>query len=304
MSAIICKNCGTENDPGRIYCVDCSEKLDAGNLSDLVGKGDALTKTTIQKKIKASQKKDRPRSGAQTINNIFSALIKLVLLVILVVILGAIGYSGFLIYQVPEGIPKWKSYADYGKWEVDEQVSFEESFDRANIQKLDLEDALLNRISLTAQWNQKDANAWLARNLAEKLVKFGPIDGRFIGGYIQFLPDGKLNVITRYRIFNQNVYFQYRMRPSLENGILYNEWRGGSINSLPLHAELMKRLEAPLEPLQTLMNKNKSRLISCDSLVIDDNVAIISTIEKSIPDIDPLAPPPLPSEEQPATSQP
>lgn len=304
MAVIICKNCGAENEPGRIYCVECDAKLDAGNVGDLVNKGDALTKTTIQKKIKASQKRDRPRAAAQTASNLFSAFLKLVLLVILMAILGVIGYAGFLTYQVPQDIPKWRSYADYGKWEVEEQVAFEESFDRANIRKLDLEDALLNRMELSAQWSQLDANSWLARNLTEKPVKLGPFNSRFIGGYIQFLPDGELNAITRYRIFNQNVYFQYRMRPSLENGTIYNKWLGGQINSLPLHPLIVERMRLPLEPLETLLNRSKARLIECDSLMIDDKVAVIKAVAKEIPDIDPLAAPPLPPEAQPAPDAP
>jgi len=300
MAVIICKSCGEENEPGRIYCNECNQKLDAGNLSGLVGnKGDALTKTTIQKKIKASQKKDRPRAAAQTVSNLFSAFVKLVILVILIGIIGTIGYGGYLMYDAPEDIPKWKAYSNYGKWEIEEQVAFEESFDRANITKLDLEDALLNRMAMTAKWNEKDVNAWLSRNLPEKPVKFGPIDGRFIGAYIQFEADGIMNLIMRYKIFDQPVYFQYKINTSMEQGNLYSQYISGAINSLPIHQMIIERLAKPLDPIQAVFIKNKARLNECDSLEIRDQEIIITCVQKNIPDIDPFAAPPVPAEASP-----
>lgn len=290
MAVIICKSCGTENEVGRVFCNECNEKLDSKDVKEFgnTGKPAALTQNTLKKKIKDAQKKDRPNRAVETASSLVSIFFKFVGVVILLAILGALGYGGYLIYKTPTDIPSWKAYADYGKWEDYEQLDFEQSFDSANIKKLDLEDALLNRIAIRTSWSEKQANAWISRLLPQKPIKFGPINARFIGAYLKFLADGKLNIVLRYRVFDQDLYFQYLMRPSLEGGSLYTKSLGGMINSLPIPPIIMERLQQPISPLMPIFSKNKARLIECESIFIDQEMLVITAKEKVLPDIDPL----------------
>ncbi|MDX2226405.1 MAG: zinc ribbon domain-containing protein [Verrucomicrobiae bacterium] len=277
---IICQNCGGENDLGRKYCTECNEKLDLSSVQSKAASG-GLSKTEIRKKISLGNKAAKTTSSSIALKTV---AIQFLLLVLVLGGLGLIGYTVFLAYKKPSGMPVWRPYADYKNWTDQEQLKCEIDFEGANRAKLDLEDALLNNMDYAGSVNEEQANAWLSRYIQPSTKTLpGGIKVKFDSAYVKFLDDGTYKVFLKYVAFDHPFYMTYRISANLDSGALLVRYRSIKLNSLEIPKMLHDKALGPLDNLENITKPNKKLILGCNILEITEEKLTIKTAIKAPP---------------------
>ncbi len=206
MIKLVCPECRRENEPERIYCHDCGARLDRSALA----KAQAATEedpAATHKRVKALFDGRNVKMRAR-----FFQISKLVL--------SALAAAAIIQMIRPPDVP---------------EVPKAEMLPRQI--NLDLESAAMDPRSPGLRYSEAELNAYLGYALKSKKTALSKVL-QFERAVVE-LGEGFYKITIERSLMGFSVYTTGAFTPSVQNGAVVNNARGGWIGRLPVHPALM-----------------------------------------------------------------
>lgn len=235
---VICTECRHENEPQRIYCHNCGERLDRSGVVTQKKVDDAAdAHRRLQKMMK------RP---SRTRQNIFVAC-KLML--------AAVATAGLVQMILPPEFP------------APIKISAPVQMD------LELENALLKSAVLT--YSQQDVNAYLTYRLAGKKKVLNKPMLDFDRAAVVF-KEGRCVIGWERSCFGYPLYSLSSYRVDMTAGKISSVNNGGWIGRMPIHPALMKFADIIFADLRSALDRERKLLTKMDSVAFHDGSVTIT----------------------------
>jgi len=200
-TVLVCDGCGFENEPQRIYCHNCGNKLDRSKLPP-----------PSEKKadnIEDYKKRQSRTIAAANTKRFITSLIKLP-------IYAAITASLILIFKPPSILP--------------EMPNEDELLD-APMLSLDLQEILDSPETRQVAYSEKQVNGYLARQIHSDKYKESTttLDATMVG----FTP-GEVRIIMRLKVFTVPIYVETTRQVGVKEGKVSGNTVGAKFGSLTL----------------------------------------------------------------------
>jgi hypothetical protein len=235
---LICAECRRENEPQRIYCHTCGERLDR---SAVVAQKKVEDATETHRRLRKMMK-----GPSRTRQNFFVAC-KLML--------AAAATAAFAQMVLPPEFP------------APIKVSAPVQMD------LELENAILKSAVLT--FSQQDANAYLSYRLAGKKKVLNKPMLDFDRAVVVF-KEGTCMIGWERSCFGYPLYSLSSYRVDMNSGKLSAVNNGGWIGRLPIHPALMKFADVIFADLWSALDRERKLLVKMGSVAFHDGSVTIT----------------------------
>ncbi len=250
---LVCKDCGHENEPQRVYCHNCGTKLERAVLPK------TAAKTASEKTRKQTLKRVRTIGGN---HQSFAQLV--VVPLVKVILYGGLAASLIEMVRTPDDVP-----------------ANAEPTGSAPLVAFDL-DAMLNAPqSLKRTYTQDELNEYLKTTVkSEGSMAMGTVE--FERVFVNLYQDNVCRIGVEQTVgfgseARHGLYATIFFTPENADGHVTPKHMGGSIGRLNIPPELMKTVGFILNPIWTALDKEIDRLSKMQSIVVGDKkVEVIS----------------------------
>jgi hypothetical protein len=240
---LVCTACKHENEPERVYCHNCGEKLDRSLLpkaEDLTS-GEEFSKK--QKQVQKMMNRSRGRWVATARK------------LILLVLLSAFVAAGFLVCQAPQDAPPMQS----------DELS---SVDSRELWKM-----LINTPQAAVPFKESDLNHTIRQSVKPGP---GPLGTKFVRAFVTLRP-GKIALNTQRDAWGLPIYTGATLKPVIVGGKWSPGIEGLSIGRLKIHPAARKLADFVLDPFAKAFEAQLKEIDRLQKIEPGEKVVTFST---------------------------
>jgi len=254
MTALVCNQCGKENELQRIYCHDCGVKLDRSSIPREV-----VSAESLKKQQRILKKMTNPYNG------FFVGWPRKLLNTILLAILSAT--------LIQAGRPPHNTPPDRKRGELIEAPQI----------ILILEDATATHTLQRFIIGERDANAYLGNSVKPMNIELFWSDDalRFDRVFVN-LEEGICRVIQQYSFYGYPFYLTSSYRIEIKEGKLEASNVGGAIGRIPIHSLLMQTPELIFQGVWGSLKHEKRLLDKMQTVEVHKGGVLVVTKSGSI----------------------
>ena len=242
-----CHNCGYDNEHQRVYCHNCGTKLDRSSLpKELTAK---KTTAKIEQHIRKLTNPRRGRFGL-VLRTMAKSLGTALLLAFLIVI---------FLHPVDEPAPL----------NIKDLAASPYIYD-------DLTAAAGLPVARRLSYSETGANGYLQAAYRSRDVEVFLIPFRFERAYTKF-NEGNVQITAQMSLFGLQFFTGGTYALSLRSGKLERQCLGGHMGRLQIPGALMQFLDAGLEPLWKLLDRDKRVIMQLQSVTFRQGVVEFQT---------------------------